>query len=262
MLPTRWRQTLTSFDVRRDIIVPGDKESTLTFCAEHFYTIAKESIEDHGFFSVALSGGSTAGDVIRKIIESKESADLDWSLVYLFWSDERAVPPNNKESNYLLAMKSGFATSPVLKENIFRMPAENGQESDVKGYEALIQKKIPSGAFDLMMLGMGDDGHTASLFPKTHGLHAQEALVMMNYVPQKECWRMTMTYKCINQARNIVIYVLGKGKANMIKTVFTSSYEPDLLPVQKIGVPKHKALWILDEDAASSLNSDTLCAKR
>lgn len=258
MLTHNWKENLTSIDVRRDLIIPGNKEETVQYCVEHFLTIASHAIQDHGYFAVALCGGETPKSIFKSIASSKESKKIDWSHVYLFWGDERAVPPDNHESNYRNAMESGFAKLPILEENIFRMPAEKGETADAKAYESIIRSKIPSLAFDLVMLGMGDDGHTASLFPKTHGLHAERSLVIMNYVPQKDTWRMTLTYECINSAQHIAIYVLGKNKSHMIKTVFESPYEPDILPVQRIGTSTNKALWILDEEAASELNVDNL----
>ena len=103
------------------------------------------------------------------------------------------------------------------------------------------------------MLGMGEDGHTASLFPKTHGLHSLNRLVVANFVPQKNTWRITFTFEYINSAKNTVIYVLGKNKAPMLKKVLTSPYQPDLLPIQRIGTPEHKALWIVDKEALGDI---------
>ena len=103
------------------------------------------------------------------------------------------------------------------------------------------------------MLGMGEDGHTASLFPRTHGLHSQDRWVVANYIPEKHTWRMTLTFECINAAKHISIYVLGKSKSSMVKRVLSNPYEPDELPIQRIGIPEHKALWILDQDASKEL---------
>jgi 6-phosphogluconolactonase len=100
---------------------------------------------------------------------------------------------------------------------------------------------------------MGEDGHTASLFPKTHGLHTDGRLVVANYIPQLDTWRMTFTFECINAAQNISIYVIGKNKASMVKRVFSDPYNIDELPIQNIGTRTHKALWILDEGAASQI---------
>lgn len=250
MKKEEWESQIESYDERRDIIIAGNTEDTINFCIHHFISTANESIEKRGKFCVALSGGSTPKAIFQGLANLRK---IDWSKVLIFWSDERSVPPTNPENNYLMAMESGLASLSIPPGNIFRMQAENDIENQAKEYEKLILSKVPEGIFDLVMLGMGEDGHTASLFPKTHALHTNQMLVAANYIPQKNTWRMTLTYDCINIARHIVIYVLGKNKASMLKTVLTSSYEPDNFPVQRVGTATHKALWIVDQDAAEGL---------
>lgn len=247
----KWKTLIQSYDDRRDLIIPGDQAATLKFSVEHFLDVAKSSIEDHDYFAVALSGGNTPKAIYQKLAEHRSA--LDWSKVLLFWSDERCVPPTSTESNFRMAMDAGFASLPLTKTNIFRMPADQNVEEGAKIYEELILTKIPDQTFDLVMLGMGDDGHTASLFPKTHALHSTERLVVANFVPSKNTWRMTFTFSCINAARHIVIHVMGKSKASMVKRVFSSAYDPDSLPIQKVGKPTNRALWILDKEAAQLL---------
>jgi 6-phosphogluconolactonase len=247
-----WKVMIKSFDNRRDIITPGNGEETIRFCVSQFLQIAHEAIQDHGFFAVALSGGQTPHAIFKELSDPSYHDAVNWSKVLCFWSDERSVPSNNSESNYFNAMQAGLANIPLLPENIFRMQAEENIEENAIAYEQLIRKKVPSLQFDLIMLGMGEDGHTASLFPKTHGLHTKDRLVIANYVPQKNTWRMSMTYECIHMAKAINIYVIGANKAGMVVKVLLGPYDPDNLPVQRIGTPSHKALWILD-DAASKL---------
>lgn len=248
-----WRQSIKSFDNRRDLMIPGDHEKTLQFCVDHFIVIGQESIEDHGYFAVALSGGSTPKAIYQGLADPVHRTKIDWKHVLLFWSDERSVPPYDPESNYRMAMDAAFSHLPVPPQNIHRMQAEGDIEKGAMAYEKLIQAELKDNPFDLMMLGMGEDGHTASLFPRTHGLHTLDRLAIANYVPQKDTWRMTLTFDCINASRNIAIYVLGKSKAPMVKKVLTSPYQPDDLPVQRVGTPDHKATWILDEEAASQV---------
>ncbi len=137
------------------------------------------------------------------------------------------------------------------------MPAENKLKKNSLVYEQLIRQQIPSLQFDLIMLGMGEDGHTASLFPHTQGLHTKGRLVIPNYIPQKQTWRMTMTYECIHMAKNICIYVMGSSKANTVAKVLLDPYHPDHLPIQRIGTPSHKATWILDTEASKALLRST-----
>jgi 6-phosphogluconolactonase len=252
------------FDDRRDIAIPGNARETTLFCAEQFLKIGNAAIQERGVFNAALSGGSTPKAIFQLLASPELRSQIDWKNVVLFWSDERNVLPDDPQSNYKMAMDAGFASLPLKKENIHRMPAEGEAieaEDAAKEYEKLILKLVPKASFDFVMLGMGEDGHTASLFPKTHGLHAEERLTIVNFVPQLNTWRMTLTYECINQSKNISIYVIGKNKAAMVKKVLSAPSEPDEFPIQKIGTRKHKALWILDTDAASELSSEIKTAR-
>lgn len=244
-------QRIETYDERRDILAVKDSQEAIQFAVEHFFTIGKKAIEEKGVFSVALSGGSTPKAIYQEI--AKHENRLDWTKVLLFWSDERSVPPTDPNSNYKMAMDAGFSSLPIPSDHIFRMIAEDDIEENAKKYETILLSKVPNGSFDLVLLGMGEDGHTASLFPKTHGLHSPARQVIANYIPQLDTWRMTLTFECINASANIAIYVLGKSKARMVKEIFDRPLDPDLLPIQKIGTPSHKALWILDDAAASSL---------
>lgn len=247
------RPVVHSFDERRDYIIAGNREETFRFSAEHFIETANIAIQEHGVFSVALSGGSTPKGIFTLLASPEYRSQIDWKKVLLFWSDERAVPPDSPENNYRMAMDAGFDKLEILKDNIFRMVAETDIEINAQRYEQSIKQKLPGASFDLVMLGMGDDGHTASLFPHTKGLHVEKKLVTTNYIPSQQTWRLSLTFDCINAAKAIVIYVIGKGKQQMLKEVFTHSYDPDELPIQKIGTPEHHALWIVDSEASEAL---------
>ena len=248
-----WKTMIANFDSRRDLIVPGNKEQTIDFCVNQLIQIGQEAISTRGQFFIALSGGSTPNAIYKKISQAPFKDQLDWNQVFFFWSDERSVPPEDAESNYHNSMLSGLSSLPLPKSHVLRMQAEENIEENALAYEQLIQTTIPNASFDLIMLGMGEDGHTASLFPQTHGLHANNRLVIANYVPQKKTWRMSLTYDCIHKAKQVIIYVLGKDKAEMVKTVLIGEENPDLLPIQRIGTTKHKALWILDTLASEKI---------
>jgi 6-phosphogluconolactonase len=239
-------------DSHRNLIVPGDRETTIHFCVNHFLNSAAAAIEARGVFAVALSGGSTPKAIFNLLASASQSKAIDWSRVLIFWSDERAVGPDDKESNYHMAMTSGISKLPIPPQNILRMQAEEAIEQNALAYEQLIQDRIPGGVFDLITLGMGDDGHTASLFPGTKGLEVKDRLVIANYIPQKKCWRMTFTFACINQARQTCIYVLGADKAAMLDQILLGS-DQNQYPSQRVGTPEHKALWIADEAAAAKI---------
>lgn len=160
------KNLIQSYDERRDVIIPGDEKATLQFCIEHFIESANLAIDQQGYFAVALSGGSTPKNIFKGLVSEQYRNKIDWTKVLIFWSDERSVPPDDPESNYHMAMEAGFKKLPIKPDQIFRMKAEGDIEEEAKEYERLIQEKIPSKRFDLVMLGMGEDGHTASLFPK------------------------------------------------------------------------------------------------
>lgn len=239
-------------DARRKIALPGDHDITLSFAADLWIQIANESIQDHGFFAVALSGGSTPKKIFQKLGSMEER--VDWSKVFLFWSDERSVPPTHPDSNYRMALEEGgLAKLPISKNQIFRMVAEEEIEANAKAYEDVILDKLGSHPFDLVMLGMGDDGHTASLFPHTEALTVTGRLVVPNFVPQKNAWRMTFTYECINRSLHICMYVTGAPKAEIVQKVLFGPFDSDTYPSQLIGTQTNPALWIVDTEAGKNL---------
>ncbi len=249
------KHPLYRIDDRRSLVVPGDTSQTINFCAHHFLKTAQSFIDKQGYFAVALSGGGTPKAIFQKLALSHQQEQVDWSKVLLFWGDERNVPPNHPDSNYNMAMKAGFAFLPISPQHIFRMPTDK-EESLVQGaqkYAELITTKIPGQCFDMIMLGVGEDGHTASLFPHTQALHVTDQLVTANFAPTQKAWRMTLTYPCINAAKNICIYALGKSKAKILETVLCSPLDAETLPVQAIGTPANPALWFVDEEASHNI---------
>ncbi len=234
---------IKTFDKRRTIALPGDEEKTIQFAVDHWIKTAQKAIASKGSFFVALSGGSTP----KKIFSHFTPSMLDWSSVYLFWSDERSVLPTDPESNYKMALDSGLGKLPIPKAQIFRMHAEKDIEENALLYEKKIKEIVPNASFDLIMLGMGEDGHTASLFPETKALREKDRLVVANSVPSKQTTRMTFTFPLINKAQEIVIYVLGKGKQDALENIFTNPSSS--LPATQVGSVLHPALWIIDDAA-------------
>lgn len=243
-----------TWNEKTKIVVPGSAEETLNFCAQHFINAYQKAVQEKGSFKVALSGGSTPKALFSLLTKQPYSLEIDWSKVHLFWSDERSVGPENPESNYHMAMESGFSIVNIPPSQIHRMTAEDSIEKNALDYENLLRKEVHLG-FDYLMLGMGEDGHTASLFPGTDGLHAIDRWVIANYIPQKNTWRMTLTFPCINKSKNIVIYVLGKNKQEKIIEIFSSKEAK--FPVQNVGSQNHPVLWIMDNEAAPSTMNST-----
>ena len=241
-----------SWDERWDIAHLGDKKAALTFAVEHFIQCGQKAIESHDFFAVALSGGSTPKEIFQLLTSKGYAHRLDWSKVFLFWGDERSVPATHHDSNFRMAMDAGWKNVAVPHSHIFKMNAEKDREENALLYEETIKKTLGTSSFDLIMLGMGEDGHTASLFPRTKALQEKTALVVANEVPQKKTWRMTFTYRCINLATTIAIYVLGKSKATMVGEVFLGENR-SAYPIFFVGTPSNKTLWILDAEAGKKI---------
>ncbi|CDR33603.1 6-phosphogluconolactonase [Criblamydia sequanensis] len=252
------RDIKTSFRIfdskRKLVILPTAKES-VEFAAHQFMAAYEKAIKDHGFFSVALSGGSTPKAIYRLLASDPYREAIDWKKVLIFFSDERAVPPDHPESNYRMALESGFSFLPIEEDQIFRMKAEGSMEVEAKAYEEIMDERLYKGKFDLMMLGLGEDAHTASLFPKTHALNARERKVVGNFVPKLNAWRMSLTFSCINEAREILIVALGKSKARAVEAVFFAPYDPNNYPAQGIGTPENNSLWVLDYESAGNLRN-------
>jgi len=232
---------LKEWDARREIVIPGDTEATLAFAVENWVHSATRAIQQHGRFAVALSGGSTPKAIYKQLANKP----IDWSKVFLFWSDERDVPPDHPDSNYKMAMDSG-GFSRVPPAQIFRM-------KEAEGYEDTIKRVVGPRLFDLVMLGVGEDGHTASLFPKTEAINENNKLVVKNHVPEKNTWRLTFTFPCINQSERAVIYAIGESKQSIVPLVLEAAIKSSF-PASSVGTPERKALWILDTAAARLLS--------
>lgn len=238
--------TIEIWDNRRNVVIASN---FLDFAVNHWIHSAERAIQQRGLFAVALSGGSTPKAIFSELTKYNK---LDWTKVWVFWSDERAVPENHPESNYKMAMDSGFQLLPIPAGQIFRMRGEGEIEKNAKDYEEKITHFLGKELFDLVMLGVGVDGHTASLFPDTEGLK-KEGLVTANVVPQLQTKRMTLTFRCINQSKCAVIYANGKAKKSVIPQVLNAPIDSQF-PASRIGTPEHPALWILDKEAGELLN--------
>ena len=239
---------MLSFDNRRNLYIASTHADAIEYAADDWVRNAKRAIQSKGRFCVALSGGSTPKAIFEKVVLAN---DLDWSKVYLFWSDERAVLPDHPDSNFKMAMQY-FEKVPIPIHQIFRMKAEKDIEKAASDYEQTIHHVLDKHLFDLVMLGCGEDGHTASLFPDTLALKEDQKLCVANAVPQKKTMRMTLTFKCINQSQRIVIYALGDLKKDIIAKVLKSPIVSQY-PISYIGTVENPALWILDQQSAKNL---------
>jgi 6-phosphogluconolactonase len=237
----------------------ADASEVARAAALHFIEIARESISARGRFSVALAGGSTPKRIYELLASDELSVQLDWSKVHIFFGDERCVPPDDAESNYRMANEALLARVSLPDENVHRMRGEGDAVANARLYEDELRGYFDGDTwpqFDLVMLGMGDDGHTASLFPDTRALDVRTAWVTANWVEKFDTFRVTLTASAINHARNVLFIVTGAGKAERLEEVLHGAREPHRLPAQLIQPPAGALRWFLDEAAAKLLRKD------
>jgi 6-phosphogluconolactonase len=227
--------------------------------ALRFIEIARESIAARGRFSVALAGGSTPKRIYELLASDELSRELDWSRVHIFFGDERSVPPDDAESNYRMANEALLARVALPEQNVHRIRGEGDAVANARLYEDELRGYFDGEdwpQFDLVMLGMGDDGHTASLFPETRALDVNAAWVTANWVEKFDTFRVTLTVPAINQARHVMFIVTGASKAERLAEVLYGAREPRRLPSQLIQPREGALAWFLDEAAAKQLRKD------
>lgn len=221
--------------------------------ARHFADLAQDCVRHTGRFTVALAGGSTPRALFALLAAEPFASSLPWSAIYFFWGDERCVPPGHADSNYRMAYETLLAKVPVPPQNIFRIPAEDEDHEQVAAnYSTTIQQffALTAPRLDLVFLGMGADGHTASLFPGTTALQINDRLAAANYVEKLAVWRITLTAAAINQARHVTFLVTGEDKAASLQSVLMGEYQPELYPSQLIKPADGSLLWMVDEAAS------------
>jgi 6-phosphogluconolactonase len=236
--------------------------------ARAFARLADQYVIGSGRFTVALSGGSTPKAMFSVLAADPFLATIPWSSVYFFWGDERCVPPDHADSNYRMAMESLLSKAPVPRENIFRIPAEKDPETAAAEYSSTLMEfflsRSPASTtaplsnlprFDLIFLGMGPDGHTASLFPHSSALAAEGQICVANFVEKFNAHRITLTAATINNARNVTFLAAGEDKAETLKNVIEGPPQPDTYPSQLIRPRNGTLLWMVDEAAARLLDA-------
>ena len=226
--------------------------------AQYIVRLANEAIVTHGRFTIALSGGSTPQKLYALLGSEPYRSQVDWAQVEIFWGDERCVPPDDPESNYAMAQQVLLSNIPIPAHQVHRMPAEQpDRQAASLAYTREMQRTFGTDgipAFDLIQLGMGPEGHTASLFPHQASLHEQQLLVMPVSVPKPPPDRLTFTPPILNAAHNILFLVTGIEKADALHSVLEGQYNPDEYPAQSVRPPKGEVTWMLDTAAAKGIN--------
>jgi 6-phosphogluconolactonase len=242
------------------VIRAEDAEGVCVRAAQEFLQLAEESVVARGRFTVALSGGSTPRALYQLLSAAPNRGRVDWSSVEFFWGDERSVPPDDKASNFRMANEAMLQTLAIPEAQIHRMEAEREDfDAAAMEYQETIARVLQVSAagsppaVDLVLLGMGPDGHTASLFPETKALDETTRWVVSNEVPQLNTRRMTLTVPMINAARSVIFLIAGEKKAGLLAEVLYGPSQPRQLPSQRIAPVSGRLTWLIDEAASRKL---------
>jgi 6-phosphogluconolactonase len=215
---------------------------------------AGRALGRHGRFNVALAGGSTPREVYAQLTDDNLKFQIVWQAVHLFWSDERCVPPDHQDSNYRMAHDTLISKIEIPESNVHRMRGEEDPAKAAASYQEELRAHFGGEPdFDLVILGMGADGHTASLFPGTEALGHDERAVTVGDAPDGSK-RLSLTFRAINAARRVAILVSGEGKAETIRRVLGKDDRAEGLPIQSVSPKDGQLLWLLYSYAASLLD--------
>lgn len=241
-----------------EIIICHDAGELARKAAGQFVACAREAIARSGRFAVALSGGSTPRALYGLLASTEFRGSVDWRRVHFFWSDERCVPPDHPESNFRMVQETLLGNIQIPAENIHRMLGEKEPDQAAAAYEAELKKffAIERGdrpRFDLIFLGLGEDGHTASLFSGNNALDEAEHFVVAVYVERLQSYRLTLTLPVINAAAQVTFLVSGESKAAILREIVGAKKGSGNYPAARVRPSAGKLTWLIDRDAAKQL---------
>lgn len=234
----------------------GSEDEVLSAVADFVVIKAHEAIAQREKFNIALSGGSSPRRLYELLASDQYRTKIEWKKVFFFFGDERYVPLDDDNSNFLMAKKSLFDPLSVSPEHIFAIDTSLSPAEAAHGYELklLHHFKDPACRFDLILLGLGDNSHTASLFPYTKVLHEQKALIKEIFVDEVKMYRITFTAPLINAAHTIVFLVYGSSKAEAVHHILEGEENMEAYPAQLIKPDTGELYWFMDEAAAANIN--------
>lgn len=242
----------------RSVVVYPDPAALAQGAAQYFAQRARDAIRDHGVFHVALSGGNTPRATYEALAAPPYRDGIDWRHVEVFFSDERFVPPDSPDSDFLMAQEALLSKVPLVDGAVYRIPTVDVTPGESAALytrtirEAFKTDPTETPRFDLTLLGLGADGHTASLFPGTEALSDAKSLVAANFVQKLQAWRITFTYRLIDAARCVAFLVEGQGKAAILREILSRAD----LPAAHVSPEDGALVWLIDEAAASRLPRD------
>src|SRR3989441_8081400 len=236
--------------MRADLAVLPSTAALADAAAARFVAAAEDAIASHGQFIVALSGGSTPRDTYLRLGTEALVSKVIWSRVQILWGDERCVPPDHVDSNYRMARETLLDRVPVPAANVHRIHGEDDPATAAEVYEATLRTLL---RIDLVLLGLGEDGHTASLFPGSAAVHERTRWVMAARASAASLWRITLTPAVINAAAEVLFLVSGGAKAGILRRVIEGPCRPQELPAQAIAPSNGRVRWCVDAAAAADL---------
>ena len=245
----------------RQVEVVADAAALTRAAAGVFIEAAQRAVASNGRFTVALSGGNTPKALYSLLATDPDlRSQVPWQQIYFFFSDERHVPPDHADSNYRSAYDAMLSKVALEPGHVFRIKGESSDadqvaaqyEQDLRAFFAVEESQTPR--FDLLMLGMGPDGHTASLFPGTKALDEEKKLVVANWIEKFNSYRITMTAPVLNHAASVLFLAHGQDKAAALKSVLEGPNNPKQFPSQLVQPHDGTVLWLVDESAAALLN--------
>ena len=250
------------------IEVVGGPAALARTAAEHVLARAAEAVAARGRFLLALAGGSTPRAAYEVLALDAAASRIDWASVHVLWGDERCVPPDDPRSNYRMAREALLDRVPISPDHVHRIRGEDEPRRAAAAYERLLRDLLgsdgpegrPSTGLDLVLLGMGENGHTASLFPGQSAVREQVRWAVAEYVDATAMWRITLTPPVINAARNVTFVVSGVSKADRVEEVLEGPRVPDRLPAQAVDPVGGRLTWVVDETAASRLRQRRIAA--
>jgi len=243
-----------------EVCVFSDNHSLIQAAADHVIQKGLQAIKTKERFTIALAGGSTPKNLYALLASPDYRSRLDWRKAEFFWGDERHVPPDHHESNYRMAYETMLSSFAVSEKHIHRIHGELPQAQEAADrYEKVLRSRLGDASshpppLNLVLLGMGADGHTASLFPGTDAIQETSRWVSAPWVEKFQTFRITMTPALINRAQHVTFLVSGREKANALREILEGEFQPDLYPAQIIRPATGKLTWLIDEEAAGSLS--------
>lgn len=248
-----------SSQAQPEIEIAPDLVAASESAAQRIALAAEEAARLRGRFRIALAGGNTPAGLYARLVHSPYRERLPWDAIDVYFTDERCVAPDDPQSNYGMLRRQLLLQAPIAAANVHRIEAELPPQQAADRYQQELQRSFALGGtelprFDFILLGMGPDGHTASLFPHTAALNVYDRLVAANHVPQLDTNRITLTVPVLNDAREVTFLVAGQDKAAALQGVLEGAREPERLPSQLIQPRAGRLLWLVDRAAAALLS--------